>query len=393
MKGTTGLDQDDVVLREGWAGCRSVRSRHTAAPCMAMVVGTSKSGSLRLSTTWRTGSRGTAAARHLVERLRTTKRAALQQDAVAVVRAATVSTATASPGAGSTLYRVPALLTTSRVPPSGVAAMPLALLTPAPAASPVSGRVTTSPVGRRPRERDPVQHGRLGVGEPGGVARDDDVVDEGGAVGEVEDGDLLARAGVVDVGVAGRPAGDEEQPTVDLDADGHATVTVDEDLALACAQVALPDRAVGPRAGVDRGAGPVAMPSGSQPLGSATVSGNCSARAVPIGASANTAAKVVVRTTSRVFIRLRYVAVGSFVHGGSTRRGRPPRRELGAPKGGSPPRVDHLTSPGRHGEAQPFAVGRTPATPRGHGEVARAHIIGCDSTSRRALHPIKYGAL
>jgi hypothetical protein len=99
-----------------------------------------------------------------------------------------------------------------------------------------------------------VEHGRLGFGEPRGVLRDDDVVHEGRrACGQLVGGERCTGARVVDPRHAGRAAGDEDALAVDVDADrGAALLGRHEDVAFACAQVALVDGAGRDRADVER---------------------------------------------------------------------------------------------------------------------------------------------
>jgi hypothetical protein len=105
-------------------------------------------------------------------------------------------------------------------------------------------------------ERDRQDLGGARVREERLAAADRDVVDERRPRRERVLGDVGAGAGVVDEGLAGRPAGDPDLLVVDLQPDGGAGgVGGDERGALAGAQVGAVDGAGGDRADV----GPIAL--------------------------------------------------------------------------------------------------------------------------------------
>ncbi len=124
--------------------------------------------------------------------------------------------------------------------------------------------------GLSPNEGHLVQDRLLGVGEPGSVARDRHIVDEGRpGRARLLRVDLRAGSGVVDRDGSGRPAGDEDQAPRVLQAHGHlARRPGDEHGALAGAEVTPPDRAVRQRSGIDGAADPgrhaLGLPAGGE---------------------------------------------------------------------------------------------------------------------------------
>jgi hypothetical protein len=113
-------------------------------------------------------------------------------------------------------------------------------------------------------QRDDVQLLVERVGEVGGLGGHHHVVDEGRHAGrdELVAGEVGAGPGVVDKGLAGRAAGDEDPALpVDLDADGGAPgVGRDQHRAAAAAGVAGPHGAGRDRADVQGGATPAGDP-------------------------------------------------------------------------------------------------------------------------------------